>query len=66
MHHKNDGKSSDQPGLPYLPHRYIGLILAGLRPAREPLPGQPATEEQLLHAVTSKAGHNHGHPVKDA
>ena len=46
------------PGLPYLPHRYIGLILAGL--ARQPasaLPGEPLTEERLLEVATSKAEH---------
>jgi AcrR family transcriptional regulator len=42
------------PGLPYLPHRYIGLILAGLRPG-EPLPGEPLTEESLQQAAASKA-----------
>jgi AcrR family transcriptional regulator len=42
------------PGLPYLPHRYIGLILAGLRPG-EPLPGDPLTEESLQQAAASKA-----------
>jgi AcrR family transcriptional regulator len=43
------------PGLPYLPHRYIGLILAGLRPG-EPLPGEPLTEECLQQAAATKAG----------
>jgi hypothetical protein len=45
------------PGLPYLPHRYIGLILAGLRPTGERLPGEPLTEERLLEVATSKAEH---------
>jgi AcrR family transcriptional regulator len=45
------------PGLPYLPHRYIGLILAGLRPAGEPLPGEPPPEERLIEFATSKAEH---------
>ena len=45
------------PGLPYLPHRYIGLILAGLRPTGEPLPGEPLSEERLLEVATSKAEH---------
>jgi AcrR family transcriptional regulator len=40
---------------PYLPHRYIGLILAGLRPGPQPLPGNPPTEEGLLQAAASKA-----------
>ena len=42
------------PGLPYLPHRYIGLILAGLRPSEERLPGEPLTQERLLEVATSK------------
>jgi len=45
-------------GLPYLPHRYIGLILAGLRPPgkgdpAERLPGEPLTQERLLEVATS-------------
>jgi AcrR family transcriptional regulator len=45
-------------GLPYLPHRFIGLILAGLRPPTEPgerLPGEALTEERLLAVATTKA-----------
>jgi AcrR family transcriptional regulator len=38
-------------GLPGLPHRYIALILAGLRPGQDPLPGQPPTEDVLRHAA---------------
>ena len=38
-------------GQPCLPHRYIGLILAGLRPDPEPLPGDPITPERLLELV---------------
>jgi AcrR family transcriptional regulator len=43
------------PGPPHLPHRYIGLILAGLRPAGEPLPGEPPTQERLQRAAVGKA-----------
>ena len=43
------------PGLPYLPHRSIGLILAGLRPGGEPLPGAALTEDQLLRAAATAA-----------
>jgi len=40
---------------PGLPGRYIALILAGLRPGQEPLPGQPPTEEQARQvALRSK------------
>jgi AcrR family transcriptional regulator len=39
---------------PDLPHRYIGLILAGLRPGQDPLPGQPPTEERLRHVAATK------------
>ena len=47
-------------GLPYLPHRFIGLVLAGLRPPGEGqpagrLPGEPLTEERLLEVATTKA-----------
>ena len=41
-------------GLPGLPHRYIGLILAGLRPGADPLPGEPPTEELLRHVAATK------------
>ena len=48
------------PGLPDLPHRYIGLILAGLRPGEGPLPGEPPTLEDLRRVaatvVADKAG----------
>jgi AcrR family transcriptional regulator len=53
-------------GAPYLPHRYIALILAGLRPAREPLPGEPPTEERLLQVATGKAGHPRPHSARRA
>jgi AcrR family transcriptional regulator len=43
-------------GVPGLPHRYIGLVLAGLRPSPEPLPGEPPTEELLRQAAASKKG----------
>jgi AcrR family transcriptional regulator len=39
---------------PGLPHRYIGLILAGLRPSGEPLPGEPPTQERLRQAAVKK------------
>ena len=41
--------------LPDLPHRYIGLILAGLRPSGEALPGAPLTEQRLLELVAVKS-----------
>ncbi|HWG15188.1 MAG TPA: TetR/AcrR family transcriptional regulator, partial [Streptosporangiaceae bacterium] len=54
------------PGLPDLPHRYIGLVLAGLRPGQEPLPEQPPTEEQLRQAAATVAATRaqglRGHP----
>jgi AcrR family transcriptional regulator len=37
-----------------LPHRYIGLVLAGLRPSPEPLPGEPPSEERLRHVAAAK------------
>jgi AcrR family transcriptional regulator len=43
-------------GIPGLPRRYIGLILAGLRPGGEPLPGKPPTQEQLQRAAVKKVG----------
>ncbi len=43
-----------QPGQPGLPHRYIGLILAGLAPNPEPLPGEPVTQQRLLEIVAAK------------
>ena len=42
-------------GEPCLPDRYIGLILAGLRPDPDPLPGEPITRERLLELVAAKA-----------
>ena len=42
-------------GAPSLPHRYIALILAGLRPGGEPLPGEPPTQERLHRAAVQKA-----------
>jgi AcrR family transcriptional regulator len=41
-------------GAPGLPHRYIGLILAGLRPGQDPLPGQPPTEDLLRQVAAAK------------
>jgi AcrR family transcriptional regulator len=41
-------------GLPGLPHRYIGLILAGLRPGQDPLPGQPPTEDLLRRVAAAR------------
>lgn len=49
------------PDVPYLPHRYIGLILAGLRPGGEALPGEPPTEERLQQAAATKARRMSGH-----
>jgi AcrR family transcriptional regulator len=43
-------------GQPSLPYRSIGLILAGLRPSPDPLPGEPLTEERLLQIVAAKKG----------
>ena len=41
-------------GVPGLPHRYIGLILAGLRPGQDPLPGQPPTDDLLRQVAAAK------------
>jgi hypothetical protein len=41
-------------GAPGLPHRYIGLILAGLRPSQDPLPGQPPTEARLRQVAAAR------------
>ena len=41
-------------GLPGLPHRYIGLVLAGLRPSADRLPGAPPTGELLRHVAAAK------------
>jgi AcrR family transcriptional regulator len=41
-------------GVPGLPHRYIDLVLAGLRPSSEPLTGEPPTEELLRHVAATK------------
>jgi AcrR family transcriptional regulator len=46
---------SDLTGAPFLPHRYIDLVLAGLRPGPGPLTGQPPARDQLRRAV---AGHS--------
>jgi AcrR family transcriptional regulator len=40
-------------GVPGLPHRYIGLILAGLRPGPDALPGQPPTEDLLRQVAAA-------------
>jgi len=45
------------PGIPYLPHRYIALILAGLRPGSDPLPGSPPALEKLREVATTRAPH---------
>jgi AcrR family transcriptional regulator len=50
------------PGVPDLPYRYIGLILAGLRPAAEPLPGEPPTREGLHRAAATVAASKDGRP----
>jgi AcrR family transcriptional regulator len=42
------------PDAPGLPHRYIGLILDGLRPSAEPLPDEAPTEERLRQAAAAK------------
>lgn len=42
-------------GLPDLPHRYIALILAGLRPGGAPLPGKPPTHERLMQSAAVRA-----------
>jgi AcrR family transcriptional regulator len=39
---------------PDLPHRYIGLILAGLRPSQDPLPGQPPTQARLRQVAATR------------
>ena len=41
-------------GVPGLPHRYMGLILAGLRPGQDPLPGQPPTDDLLRQVAAAK------------
>jgi AcrR family transcriptional regulator len=41
-------------GVPGLPHRYIGLILAGLRPSAEPLPDEAPTEDLLRQVAAAK------------
>ncbi|HEY2519116.1 MAG TPA: TetR family transcriptional regulator [Streptosporangiaceae bacterium] len=41
-------------GLPGLPHRYMGLILAGLRPGQDPLPGQPPADDLLRQVAAAK------------
>jgi len=41
-------------GTPGLPHRYIALILAGLRPGPDALPDQPPTEELLRQVAAAK------------
>jgi len=40
------------PGGAGLPHRYIGLILAGLRPSQDPLPDGPPSMD-LLHCAAA-------------
>jgi AcrR family transcriptional regulator len=41
-------------GIPGLPHRYIALILAGLRPGPDALPDQPPTEDLLRQVAAAK------------
>ncbi len=41
-------------GTPGLPHRYIALILAGLRPGPDALPDQPPTEDLLRQVAAAK------------
>jgi AcrR family transcriptional regulator len=41
------------PEVPNLPHRYIGLILAGLRPGGDPLPDEAPTIERLQRAAAA-------------
>jgi AcrR family transcriptional regulator len=41
-------------GIPGLPHRYIGLILAGLGPGQDRLPGQPPSEDLLRQVAAAK------------
>ena len=41
-------------GIPGLPHRYIGLILAGLRPGPDALPDQPPTQDLLRQVAAAK------------
>ncbi|MGD0556171.1 MAG: hypothetical protein ABSA93_14475 [Streptosporangiaceae bacterium] len=43
--------------VPGIPHRYIALILAGLRPGSEPLPGSPPAPEKLREIATIRAPH---------
>jgi AcrR family transcriptional regulator len=44
----------DVPGIPYLPHRYIALILAGLRPGGDDLPGEPPSKDKLLTIAATR------------
>jgi len=41
-------------GIPGLPHRYIALILAGLRPGPDALPDQPPTVDLLRQVAAAK------------
>jgi AcrR family transcriptional regulator len=41
-------------GVPDLAHRYTALILAGLRPSQDALPGQPPAEELMLQLTVTK------------
>ena len=55
--------ASNAPGMQ---DRYIGLILAGLRPGHEPLSGEPPTVEFLVQAASDKGraagAPSHGSP----
>ena len=41
-------------GVPDLAHRYTALLLAGLRPSQEALPGQPPAQELMLQLTVTK------------
>jgi len=49
----------DAPGMQ---DRYIGLILAGLRPGHQPLSGEPPTVEFLAQAASDRSRAAAGHP----
>ena len=42
------------PGVPAVPHRYIGLVLAGLRPGQDRLPSKPPSQELLRRVAQTK------------
>jgi hypothetical protein len=45
-------------------HRYLALVLAGLRPDGTPLPGRPPTEAEIRGGAMHKA-HLRGQPRPD-